>query len=538
MTIMSGIRTRFAPSPTGYLHIGGVRTALFNWLLTRRLGGQFILRIDDTDAERNRPEALQPILDGFRWLGINWDEGPEIGGPYGPYFQSQRLKLYEEAAHRLVAEGRAYPCYRTADELKAERETAEKAKKPYTHRGQHRDTPPAECLRLLKEKPAALRLKVPLGQTIAIEDLIRGHVEWQSDTLPDAVILRPDGRALYNFATVVDDVAMKITHVIRAAEHLPNTAVQVVAYQALGYAVPGFAHVPVVNEPAPKKGAKYPSGVKPPNPNKKLSKREMKKFLTPEVRAKLHSVGWTDAEIDVRDDLNPATVAFYRELGYLPAGLVNYLGRLGWSLDDKAEIIPLDQMKANFDLKRVNNSPASFDPDKLDWVCGEYMLKLPLADKVAGVIPFLRRAGLFGDTLDTPTQQRLERVVAACGDRLKVFSDILIYAPQFLKPEPAYDPKAVEKKLHKEGVPELLAAFKPRLAAVTPFEPAGLEEALRQFAQERGVEVALLNHGLRVGTTGVEVGLGVFDSLAIFGRDEVLRRIDLALALPRGAGGQ
>jgi glutamyl-tRNA synthetase len=525
------MRTRFAPSPTGYLHIGGVRTALFNWLLTRRHRGQFILRIDDTDAERNRPEALQPILDGFRWLGIHWDEGVEVGGPYGPYFQSQRLDLYREAAMRLVAEGRAYPCYRTTDELKAEREAAEKAKKPYVHRGQHRDTPPDECLRLLKEKPAAVRLKVPLSQTIAIEDLIRGHVEWQSDLLGDPVILRPDGRALYNFATVVDDAAMKITHVIRAAEHLSNTAVQMVAYQALKYPAPEFAHVPVVNEPAPKKGVKYPPDVKPPNPNKKLSKREMKKFLTPEVRAKLYSVGWTDAEIDSRDDLNPATVAFYRELGYLPAGLVNYLGRLGWSLDDKAEIIPLDQMIANFDLARVNNAPASFDPDKLDWVCGEYMMNLPLAEKVKGVIPFLRRAGLVGDTIDAQLQSRLERIVEASGDRLKVFSDILIYAPPLLKPEPVYDPKAVEKKLHKEGVLDLLRAVKPRLAAVEQFEPVPLEKLVEAFAQERGMKPSPLIHGLRVSTTGVEIGLGLYDSLAILGRQEVLRRIDLALAL-------
>src|SRR5581483_8167359 len=307
------IRTRFAPSPTGYLHIGGVRTALFNWLLTRRLGGQFILRIDDTDAERNRPEALQPILDGFRWLGINWDEGPEVGGPYGPYFQSQRNHLYVEAAMKLLASGHAYPDYLTKEQLDVERKAAEAAKKSYVHRGPHRDTPAAECVRLYQEKPTTLRLKVPTGRTIAIDDLIRRRVEWQSDLIGDPVILRADGRALYNFATVVDDALMKITHVIRAAEHLSNTAVQVVVYEALGSPMPQFAHVPVVNEPKSKK---------------KLSKRDMKKFVTPEVRVKLHAVGWTDTQIDSRDDLNPATVAFYRELGYLPAGLVNYLGRL------------------------------------------------------------------------------------------------------------------------------------------------------------------------------------------------------------------
>jgi glutamyl-tRNA synthetase len=245
------MRTRFAPSPTGYLHIGGVRTALFNWLLTRRHGGQFVLRIDDTDAERNRPEALQPILDGFRWLGIDWDEGPEVGGPYGPYFQSQRGQLYIDAAMQLLQSGHAYPDYRSREELDALRKAAEAAKTPNVVRGPNRDTPPAENVRLYRDKPTSLRLKIPAGRTLAIDDLIRGRVEWQSDLLSDPIILRPDGSPLYNFATVVDDHAMQITHVIRAAEHLTNTSVQLVAFEALGYPLPQFAHIPVVNEPAP-----------------------------------------------------------------------------------------------------------------------------------------------------------------------------------------------------------------------------------------------------------------------------------------------
>jgi glutamyl-tRNA synthetase len=508
-------RTRFAPSPTGYLHIGGVRTALFNWLLTRRLGGQFILRIDDTDAERNRPEALQPILDGFRWLGITWDEGPEVGGPYGPYFQSQRNQLYVDAAMKLLELGHAYPDYLTKEELDGERKQAEREKRPYIHRGPHRATPAAECVRLYRERPAALRLKVPLGRTVAIDDLIRGRVEWQTDLLGDPVILRPDGRALYNFATVVDDVAMKITHVIRAAEHLSNTPIQVLVYEAMGTPPPHFAHVPVVNEPKSKK---------------KLSKRDMKKFVTPEVRAKLHAVGWTDAEIDSRDDLNPATVAFYRELGYLPAALVNYLGRLGWSLDDTSEIIPLDQMTANFSLERVNESPASFDPDKLYWLAGEYMRMLSVEERAAGVVPFLKRARLVADSVDDTTQRKIVRVVEACGDRLKLFSDILLYGAPFFRTDPAYDPKALQKRLGKPEAQDLLRAFRPVLESVEPFAPSSLEERLRGFCEERSVNAGLLIHALRVSTTGTEVGPSVFDCLDILGRQETLRRIDLALA--------
>ena len=336
-------------------------------------------------------------------------------------------------------------------------------------------------------------------------------------------------RALYNFATVVDDHALKITHVIRAAEHLTNTAVQVVAYEALGAAVPQFAHIPVVNEPAPKPGVTYAAGEKP-NKNKKLSKREMKKFVTAEVRSKLRAVGWTDAEIDARDDLNPATVAFYRELGYLPAALVNYLGRLGWSLDDKAEIIKLDEMIANFGLDRVNQSPASFDPDKLYWVAGEYMKVLPLPEKVTGVLPFLVRAKLVTEPLDPATRTRLEQVILACGDRLKLFSDILLYATPFLKTDPDYVPESIDKRLKKEGAADLLRGFKTVLASATPYDPPTLEALLRQYVKDRGVKADLLIHGLRVSTTGVEVGVGLFDALVLLGREETLRRIDLGLS--------
>jgi glutamyl-tRNA synthetase len=504
------IRTRFAPSPTGYLHIGGVRTALFNWLLTRRHGGTYVLRIEDTDTERNKPEALQPILDGFRWLGIPWDEGPEVGGPYAPYFQSQRFDTYREAAMTLLASGHAYPDYMTRDELDAERKAAEAAKKPYVHRGPHRETPAEENVRRFNAQPTALRLKVPTGRTVVIEDVIRGRVEVQCDTISDPVILRADGRPLYNFAVVVDDVAMKITHVVRAAEHLSNTPVQVLVYEALGYPMPTFAHVPVVNEPASKK---------------KLSKRDMKKFVTAEVRAKLRAVGYTDEQIDSRDDLNPATVAFYRELGYLPAAIVNYLARLGWSLDDKAEKISLADLIANFSLERVSSAPASFDPDKLYWLAGEYMKELPLEEKVAGCEPYLARAGLTAD------RETLTRVVAAAGDRLKLFSDILTYGRPFFADAVAYEPKAVEKRLKKAGAADLLRDFAGVLAAAEPFDPPTLDKALHEFCAARQLKAGDLVHPVRVAVTGTEVGVGLFDTLAILGRDRVADRIRSALAL-------
>jgi glutamyl-tRNA synthetase len=525
------IRTRFAPSPTGYLHIGGVRTSLFNWLLTKRMGGQFVLRIDDTDVERNKAEALQPILDGFRWLGINWDEGPEIGGPYGPYFQSQRGDSYRDAAMKLLESGHAYPDYMTKEQLDAERNTAVAAKQPYVHRGPHRDTPTAESVRLYREQPTTLRFKVPLGREAVIDDLICGRVVQRTDLIGDPVIMRANGAPLYNFASVVDDIAYKITHVVRAREHLTNTYTQVLFWEALGAPLPRFAHIPVVNEPAPKPGAKYPPGVKPPNKNKKLSKRDMAKFVTPEVRAQLHAIGWTDEQIAARDDLNPATVAFYRELGYLPEGLINYLGRLGWSLDDKTEFMTLQQMIDNFSLERVNDSPASFDPDKLYWLAGEHMKLLPMEQKIAGAIPFLVKAKLVAEPVDAQARDLLHRIIEAMGDRLKLFSDILLYAPPFLRSEPEYDPEAVESVLKKPGVADQLRGVAEALSKCEPFDAATTEKALHDFAAARGIKAGPLNQPLRVAVTGVSRGPGVFETLAIFGKAEVLRRIEMALRL-------
>ena len=513
------IRTRFAPSPTGYLHIGGVRTALFNWLLTKRLGGTFVLRIEDTDIERNKPEALQPILDGFRWLGIQWDEGPEVNGPYAPYYQSQRFETYKEVAQRLLSAGHAYPDYMTKEELDAERKNAEAAKQPYVHRGPHRNTSPAECVTLFESKPAALRLKVPPGRSVIIDDVIRGRVEVQTDTISDPVILRIDGRPLYNFAVVVDDVAMKITHVIRAAEHLSNTPIQVLIYEALDFPKPVFAHVPVVNEPGSKK---------------KLSKRDMKKFVTTEVKAKLQAIGYTDEQIESRDDLNPATVAFYQELGYLPAAIVNYLARLGWSLDDKTEKISLEDLIANFSLERVNSAPASFDPDKLYWLAGEYMKELPLPQKVEGCLPYMQRAKLVPTSPSDTDKQKLAVIIEACSDRLKLFSDILTHGAPFYRDEPSYEPKAVEKRLKKSGAIELLKSFAQELAQVAVWDAKSLDQCLHGFCTSRNIKPGELVHPVRVAVTGSEVGVGLFDTLAIFGRDEVQRRIAKAIQMVGG----
>jgi nondiscriminating glutamyl-tRNA synthetase len=508
------IRTRFAPSPTGYLHIGGVRTALFNWLLAKRLGGEFVLRIDDTDTERNQAEALQPILDGFRWLGIQWDEGPEVGGPYGPYFQSQRGDSYRDAALRLLEMGHAYPDYLTKEQTDAERKAAEAAKQPYLHRGPHRDTTATECVRMFRERPTALRFKVPSGRTVVVDDLIRGRCEQATDLLPDPVILRANGTALYNFASVLDDAALEITHVIRASEHLNNTYPQILFLEALGLPQPRYAHVPVVNW----KG-------------EKMSKRKLPP-LTEDERSKFRQLGWTDAEIDA-SGINLATVAYYRELGYLPEAVINYLGRLGWSLDDKTEFIPLDQMMAAFDLEtgigRVNSAAGEFDPKKLFWLQDEHMKLLPVEEKVRRCLPFLQRAKYVADPASPADAAKVEVILRASGDRVKLFSDILQYGGPIFRADPDYNPKAVDKRLRKAGAAELLRAFVPVLEACDPFDAPTTEKAMADFCAARGIKLGDMVHPVRVATTGVEVGFGLFDTLAILGKPEVLRRINLAL---------
>lgn len=483
------VRTRFAPSPTGFLHIGGVRTALFNWLLARHSGGQFILRIDDTDQERHVEEAVAMILDGFRWMGMDWDEGPEVGGPHGPYFQSQRSEHYARAAAALVASGHVYRDYSTKEERDADKFQAERSKIAYRFRRKPGDAG-REAQYEAEGRPYALRFQVPLGRTVVVRDLIKGDVEQKTDEISDFVIVRPDGMPLYNFASVVDDAEMRITHVVRAEEHLANTYSQVLVFEALGYALPAFAHVPYVAEPGSRK---------------KLSKR-------------FGAVG-LDAFIDK---------------GYLPAAMMNYLARLGWSLDASQEVFTRAELIEKFSLERVNSAPASHDPDKLFWLEGEWMKTLLLEQKVDGVIPFLLKEGLISEPVSEATRARIELVVKALGDRLKVFSDILTLGRYFFTETLTHDLDAVKKRLRKEGVPTLLAELDQVLATVEPYDIATLETAIHAYAESHGHPMGQVVNPLRVATTGQGVGPGLYDCLAILGRESCRARIAATLAMLNG----
>ncbi len=516
------VRTRFAPSPTGYLHIGGVRTALFCWLFARKHGGQFILRIDDTDQQRNLEATLAPILNGFRWLGIDWDEGPEVGGPHAPYYQSQRLERYQAAVEKLLASGHAYRDYARPEELAEERAAAEAEKRTFVYsRRWMADTPEKQAQFEAEGRQGVVRLKMPREGKIVVDDMIRGPVEFDLAQEQDHVIQRTDGTCLYHLASVVDDHEFGITHVIRAEEHLSNTPRQIFIAQALGYELPRFAHLPVVAEPGSKT---------------KLSKRKIAKYLKNPEFKQLYDHGCAIARrlgLEISDDtFNPVVVDFYEQVGYLPEAIVNYLLLLGWSYDDKTEFFTREEMIEHFTLDRVNKSSASFDPAKLRAFQEHYFRALPAEQKVEKVLPFLVKAGLVAEPIQPETQQFVARVVEAAGDRLKVAGDILDFDEFFVADDAlAYDEKDFEKRLRGDQTAVgLLRQFRERLAAAEPFEPSALEAALKGFVEEQGVKIGQIIHALRVATTGKGVGLGMFDALALLGRERCLARIDRALA--------
>jgi glutamyl-tRNA synthetase len=518
------VRTRFAPSPTGYLHIGGVRTALFNWLFARRHGGQFILRIDDTDQQRNVAEALAPILAGFRWLGMDWDEGAEVGGPNGPYYQSQKLERYQTAVRELVDKGLAYHDYATKEEVKAERDAAEAEKRPYLYSRKWMAETAAERGRFeAAGRKSVVRLKMPRQGACTFHDHIRGDMAVQWATEQDSVIQKEDGGCLYNLASVVDDYDMKITHVIRAEEHLSNTPRQIFIARGLGYPLPEYAHVPFVAEPGSKN---------------KLSKRKIGQYLKNADFKKIYEHGQAiAAKLGLQisaDTFNPVIVDFYQQVGYLPHAIVNYLLLLGWALDDKTEFFTREEMIGDFSLERVNKAPASFDPNKLWAFQDHYMQQAPLGERVSRVLPYLEKAGLIAAPASAEAVTTVTKILQAAGDRIKTAGDILDYGDFFVSDDRlAYEEKSVEKRLRKAADSvKLLAKFKHQLAEATAFDAAALEKLLQDFVAAEGVKVNQIIHALRVAVTGKEVGFGLFETLAILGKEHCLARIERALQLP------
>ncbi|SMB97673.1 glutamyl-tRNA synthetase [Thermanaeromonas toyohensis ToBE] len=472
------VRVRFAPSPTGSLHIGGARTALFNWLFARKHGGSFILRIDDTDLERSSEESYREILSSLQWLGLEWDEGP--------YLQSERLELYREAAETLLAEGKAYLCYCTPEELAARRQQAQAEGRAPAYDGRCRDLTPEERCRLEDEgRRPAIRLKVPTVGTTVVRDVVRGEVVFDNSTLDDFIIIKSNGIPTYNFATVVDDHDLSITHVIRAEEHLSNTPKQILVAQALGYDLPVYAHVPMILAPD----------------RTKLSKRH-----------------------------GATSVEEYRTAGYLPEALINYLSLLGWSPEGDQEILPLEEIIRQFSLEKVSKNAAIYDTKKLTWINGHYLRTLDL-DKITRLaIPFLQAKGFIPDPLPEGNYPYVRAVVAAVRDRVKTLAEVADAASYFFANITEYEEKGVRKFFAAPGTADLLERAKERLKALEPFTKETTEKAYRDLAEELGIPAGQLIHPTRLAVSGRTMGPGLFDILELLGKDKVIARLEQAIA--------
>jgi glutamyl-tRNA synthetase len=475
---MTEVRTRFAPSPTGYLHIGGLRTALYSWLFARKNGGKFVLRIEDTDKERNTPQAVAAIFEGMRWGGLDWDEGPDVGGPFGPYRQTERLTLYREYADKLIASGHAYRCFATQDEKEAARAAfvAQGGKaEGFVFESPWRDRTDGDV-----SKPHVIRFKTEKVGSTAWEDLVRGKIEIPNREIQDFVLMRGDGIPLYNFACVIDDLTMRISHVVRGEEHIINTAPQLLMYRAFGAQPPLFAHCPVILA----------------QNGKKLSKR--------------------DAAVGVHE---------YRDLGYLPDAMLNYLVRLGWSHGDQ-EIFTPQELIEKFDFEHVGAGGAKYDLKKLAAVQGEHLRMLSAARIAELAHPFLDKRGLAVN----PDDPRLVPAFESVRVRASTLADAAERVDFYFRADIELD-AAAAKKFLVPAVAGHLAAFADLLAAADPFQAQALEERTNAWLAERGIAMKDVAQAVRVALTGRSAAPGLFEIVTVLGQAESVRRIRAAVVL-------
>jgi glutamyl-tRNA synthetase len=490
MTDKASVRVRFAPSPTGYLHVGGARTALFNWLFARRHGGTFVLRIEDTDAERSSWDMVQGIVDGLRWLGMDWDEGPDVGGPHEPYYQSQRLDRYRAMADRLVAEGRAYFCYCSTEALQAKRQAAEAAGGGWMYDRTCRNLRPDEIAQLeAAGAPRAVRFLVPGGAT-AFEDLVHGAIRFDNANVEDFVVLRSDRQPTYHLSVVADDIDMGITHVIRGDDHISNTPKQVLLYQAFAQPVPAFAHVPLILG----------------TDKKRLSKRH-----------------------------GATSVTEYQRMGYLPQAMVNFLALLGWSPGDDRELLSREELIAAFALEHISGGNAVFNPEKLDWMNQQYIMRMAGEELGRTLQPVVADAGLWRDDYANGQREWYLSLVALFQPRLTRLTSFVDEARPYLSDHVELDESAAAKHLSK---PELAAPMEALIAAcrqLPAFEKGALEIALRATAEQHGIKAGALIHATRVAVTGRAVSPGLFEVLELLGRDRSVARLTAGLSILRQA---
>ena len=493
------VRVRFAPSPTGKLHIGGARTAIYNWAFARANGGTFILRIDDTDPERSTDENTQIILRAMRWLGLDWDEGPDKGGDFGPYAQTERLEIYRKAAHTLLKEGKAYPCFCTPEKLAADKKAAEERHDPFQgYQRTCRNIDPAEAqARIEAGEPYTIRIKVPLDRgDVIVHDAVHGDVTFNARELDDFIIFRSDGTPTYNFATVVDDALMGITHIIRGDDHLSNTPRQIMVYEALGAPVPEFAHISMILGPD----------------GKKLSKRH-----------------------------GATSVEEYRDAGYLSDAFVNYLALLGWSLDGETTIVPRDVLASQFSLDHVSKNPAKSDPERLNWINATYLSAMDNKTfSVQVLIPELVSAGLEPVS---GTETDAEKIYATRPAWYDLLSEILkprttvspdvVEKSRFLYEgtEVTLDEKSVSKSLAKDGAVSILEAAHAALLPVSKWTPANIDAALEVLPEQLDLKKRVVFQAVRVAECGNMVSPPLGESMALLGKDIALARLERALKI-------
>jgi glutamyl-tRNA synthetase len=478
LTAPSSVRVRFAPSPTGHLHVGGARTALFNWLFARHLNGTMILRIEDTDAERSRDEYTEAILAGLTWLGLDWDEGPGREPPDCPAFQSRRLPKYQQAIEKLLAEGKAYHCFCSPETLASMRAAQAEAKDHQRYDGRCRALSRDEVeRRIAAHEPFVLRLRMNEGHEVAWDDLTKGPLRFSSDLLDDLVIVKSDGFPTYNLAVVVDDVDMRITHVIRGEDHISNTPKQIMIYHALGAPVPTFAHIPMIL------GAD----------RSRLSKRH-----------------------------GATSVVDYKGMGILPAAMRNYLALLGWSPEGGGELFSREDLIRLFSLERVSSHGAVFDLDKLRWMNQEYLKTLAGADLLAEARPWLERVPGF------PGEYGEEALIAMVGlfrERMKSLTELPEHVAWFFADPPEFDAKGLEKGMKTPGAADIVRELAGLTGEIRPFAAAQLEPAIRALAERRGRKAGEVIHLARLALTGRTATPGLFELMELLGSEACHRRL-------------
>lgn len=480
------LKVRFAPSPTGPFHIGGARSALFNWLVARHANGTFLVRIEDTDLKRSTKESEENIKDSLKWLGMNWDEGIDVGGSHGPYRQTERLDLYKKEVQRLLDEGKAYYCYCSAEEL-------EKSRKAQLDAGK---TPiyDEHCRHLTEEEKAkyeaegrkpVVRLKVRKDGVFAFDDMVRGHVEFQAAGVGDFIIMKSDGIPVYNFAVVIDDAFMEVTHVIRAEEHLSNTPRQLAIYEALGYKPPKFGHISLILG----------------EDHKKMSKRH-----------------------------GATSVTEYRNMGYLPEAVVNYLALLGWTPKGEQEIFTEEELIKQFSMKRVSSNDAVFDINKLNWINFQYMKKLDADQLYDLIVPFLVKAGYVDAAVSEEKKDWLKKVIWFMKDHIYFAGQAADELRFFFEDMPKITDENVLAVMKEETSGKLLKAFIEDLKALETFDQAEIKKCFNACMKAQGIKGKAAYEPTRIALTGATQGPGMFEMMELFGREKTMDRLEAALA--------